>query len=193
MSGEIHFEAGVLTEYWLGTLPTPDEERVEEHLFDCDQCAGRLDDVIALARGISEIARGGALLTVVSESFLKHAQDDGLRIRQYAPPAGGSVACTVTAEDDLLVGRLAANLAGAKQIDLSLCAPTGEEQFRLRDIPFDASADSVLWQQSITFAKAAPTSTMVARLIQVEDAGEEKLLGEYTFNHTRTLPGPGAW
>jgi hypothetical protein len=33
----------------------------------------------------------------------------------------------VTAEDDLLVGRLAANLLRAKQVDLSLCAPTGEE------------------------------------------------------------------
>jgi len=132
-------------------------------------------------------------MTVVSESFLKQAADEGLRVRQYAPPAGGSVACTVTAEDDLLVGRLQANLGGARQVDLSLCAPTGEEQFRLRDIPVDVSASSVLWQQSITFAKAAPTSTMVARLIEVEEGGEEKLLGEYTFHHTRTLPGPGAW
>ncbi len=174
-------------------MPKPEEELIEEHLFACDECGARLDDVIALAQGVGQIARGGALMTVVSESFLRHAADDGLRVREYAPPAGGSVACTVTAADDLLVGRLSANLLGAKQLDLSLCAPTGEEQFRLRDIPFDASADSVLWQQSITFAKAAPTSTMVARLIQMEEAGEEKLLGEYTFNHTRTLPGPGAW
>ena len=193
MSGEIHFDASTLTEYWQGTLPKLEGELIEEHLFACDECCARFDEVIALAEGISQIARGGALLTVVSESFLKHAADEGLHIRQYSPPAGGSVACTVTADDDLLVGRLAVNLLGAKQVDLSLCAPTGEEQFRLRDIPFDASADSVLWQQSITFAKGAPTSTMVARLIQVDDAGEEKVLGEYTFNHTRTLPGPGAW
>ena len=193
MSGQIHFDASTLTEYWLGTLPKIEEELIEEHLFACDECCARFDEVITLAEGISQIARGGALLTVVSESFLKHAADEGLHIRQYSPPAGGSVACTVTADDDLLVGRLEVNLHGAKQVDLSLCAPTGEEQFRLRDIPFDASADSVLWQQSITFAKGAPTSTMVARLIQVEEAGEEKVLGEYTFIHTRTLPGPGAW
>jgi hypothetical protein len=30
---------------------------------------------------------------------------------------------------------------------------------------------------------------MIARLIAVDDAGGERLLGEYTFNHTRTLPG----
>ena len=193
MSGEIHFDAGTLMEYWLGSLPKREEELLEEHLFACDECCTRLDEVIALSEGVSQIARDGAVMMIVSQSFLNHAANEGLRISQYSPPVGGSVACTVTAEDDLLVGRLAANLLGSKQVDLSLCAPTGEEQFRLRDIPFDASADSVLWQQSITFAKAAPTSTMVARLIQVDEAGEEKLIGEYTFNHTRTLPGPGAW
>jgi hypothetical protein len=34
---------------------------------------------------------------------------------------------------------------------------------------------------------------MIARLLKVDKAGSEELLGEYTFNHTRSLPGPGAW
>jgi len=38
-----------------------------------------------------------------------------------------------------------------------------------------------------------PTSKMIARLVTFDEAGMERLLGEYTFNHTRTLPGPGAW
>ena len=57
---------------------------------------------------------------VVSDAFLRRAAQDRLHVRTYAPPPGGSVACTVTAE-------------------------------------------------------------------------AERLLGEYTFNHTRSLPGPGAW
>jgi hypothetical protein len=42
--------------------------------------------------------------------------------------------------------------------------------------------------------KAAPTFTMVVRLVAVDDAAGERLLGEYTFNHTRTLPvkAPGS-
>ena len=32
-----------------------------------------------------------------------------------------------------------------------------------------------------------------ARLIAFDEAGVERLLGEYTFNHTRSLPGPSAW
>jgi hypothetical protein len=110
---------------------------------------------------------------VVSESFLNHAESHGLHIRRYDAPEGGSVQCTVTAEDDLLVGGLAANLSAAKRLDLSLCDPTGKEQFRLVDIPFDTRSGNVLWQQSITFAKAAPTSTMVARLIDVRESGKE--------------------
>jgi len=32
---------------------------------------------------------------------------------------------------------------------------------------------------------------MIARLIAYDDSGRERMLGEYTFNHTRTIPGPG--
>jgi hypothetical protein len=193
MSCATRLDAAILAEYWLGTLGATEEESLEEHLFACEECGTRLDWVIALAEELRAVTRDGSLMTVVSETFLKRAEEEGLRVRQYAPPAGGSVQCTVTAQDDLLVGRLAAKLGTARKIDLSLCDPGGVEQFRLRDIPFEPAASSVLWQQSITFAKAAPTSTMVARLIGVDESGSESLLGEYTFCHTRTLPGPGAW
>lgn len=186
-------DTATLADYWLGFLEQDEEERIEEHVFDCEECSRRLAEVQAMAEGVRVLARAGSLLMVVSESFLNHAGGQGLHIRRYDPPEGGSVQCTVTAEDDLLVGGLAANLTAAKQLDLSLCDSTGNEQFRLVDIPFDAGSGSVLWQQSITFAKAAPTSTMVARLIDVRESGEETVLGEYTFNHTRTLPGPGSW
>jgi hypothetical protein len=33
---------------------------------------------------------------------------------------------------------------------------------------------------------------MIARLFTFDEAGGESLLGEYTFNHTRSLPGTGA-
>ena len=132
-------------------------------------------------------------MTVVSERFLEHAAAEGLHIRQYAPPAGGSVQCTVTEKDNLLVGRLTANLHEARRLDLSLCDLSGREQFRLNDIPFSREESAVLWQQSITLAKAAPSSSMVAKLLNVDESSEQSVLGEYTFHHTRTLPGPGAW
>jgi hypothetical protein len=130
---------------------------------------------------------------VVSDAFLKRAAGEGLRVREYAPPPGGGVECTVTAEDDILIGRLAANFSGSKRVDLCICDERGVEQLRLPDIPIHYGASSVLYQESITFAKAAPTNKMIARLVAFDESGGERLLGEYTFNHTRSLPGPGAW
>lgn len=186
-------DATVLADYWLAALPEAEEEAVEEHLFQCDECGATLREVISLADGLRDLARQASLQMVVSDAFLRRAADEGLRVRQYAPPAGGSVQCTVTAEDDILIGRLAADLKSARRVDLSICDERGAERLRMRDIPVNPSAGSVIVQESITFAKAAPTSTMIMRLLSVDEAGGEQLLGEYTFNHTRSLPGPGAW
>jgi len=186
-------DAAILADYWLGALPESEEQSVEEHLFACDECGARLREVIALAGAIHNLAREGSLLMVVSDAFIQRAAEQGLHVRQYAPPRGGSVECTVTAGDDLLIGRLTADLSGAKRVDLSVCNQRGREQVRLADIPFHSAAGSVVFQQSITYAKAAPSETMIARLVALDDAGGEHLLGEYTFHHTRTMPGPGAW
>jgi hypothetical protein len=186
-------DATVLADYWLAALPEAEEEAVEEHLFACDECGERLREVISLAGGLRSLAREGSLRMVVSDVFLRRAAEEGLRVRQYAPPRGGSVQCTVTAEDNILIGRLAADLKGSKRVDLSICDECGSEQLRLPDIPVNSEAGSVVYQESMTFAKAMPTSTMIARLLAVDEAGHEQLIGEYTFNHTRSLPGPGAW
>ena len=186
-------DSAVLADYWLAALARPEEEAAEEHLFTCDECGARLREVIALAEGVRKVAREGSLRMVVSDAFLKRAAEDGLRVRQYAPPAGGGVECTVTAEDDFLVGRLGANLTGAKRVDLCLCDERGVEQLRLADIPVRAGASDVFYQESITYAKAAPSNKMIARLVTFDEAGGERLLGEYTFNHTRSLPRPGVW
>jgi hypothetical protein len=186
-------DVAVLADYWLAALPRSEDDTVEEHLFACDECSSRLGEVVSLAEAIRNLARQGSLLMVVSDAFVKRVAEEGLRVREYAPPSGGSIACTVTAEDDFLIGRLTADLSGAKRIDLCFCDERGDERLRLVDIPFHTTAGSVAFQQSITYAKAAPSETLIARLVAFDDADGERLLGEYTFNHTRTLPGPGAW
>ncbi|HVB33221.1 MAG TPA: hypothetical protein VNJ52_02425 [Patescibacteria group bacterium] len=186
-------DAAALADYWAAALPAPEEEAVEEHLLGCDRCGARLREVIALAEGVRGLAREGSLRMVVSETFLKRAAQEGLRIREYAPPPGGSVECTVKAEDDFLIARLTANLTGAKRVDLRIYDERGAERQRLADIPLRAGASEIFYQESITFAKAAPTTQFIARLVAFDDAGGERLIGEYTFHHTRSLPGPGAW
>ena len=48
--------------------------------------------------------------------------------------------------------------------------------------PVGAAALASIW----TYA------TMIARLVTFDERGRERLLGEYMFHHTRSLPGPGA-
>lgn len=186
-------DTAVLADYWLGALSEAEEERVEEHLLACDSCGERLREVMALSEGIRKLAHEGSLRVIVSDAFLRRAVEEGLRVREYAPARGGSVQCTVTAEDDILIGRLAADLSGARRVDLAIFNEEGAEQLRLPDIPINPGAASVIYQESMTFAKAAPTMKMVVRLVDHDESGAERLLGEYTFNHTRSMPGPGAF
>jgi hypothetical protein len=191
MSCERPLDDSVLGDYWLAALPEPQEHEIEDHLFQCDDCGARMASLIALGAGLKALGREGSLHMVVSEEFLRCSAEAGLRIREYAPPPGGSVACTVTADDDLLIGRLHADLTGVERLDLCFYSENGAEMARLLDIPFDRGSDSVLFEQSITYAKGAPSETVVARLIAIDDTGQDRVLNEYTFKHTRSLPGPG--
>ncbi len=182
-------DATVLSDYWLAALSGPEEEAVEEHLLGCDECGARLREVIALAEGVRRLALAGNLRMVVSDAFLQRVAEDGLRIREYVPPPGGSVQCTVKAEDDLLVVRLAASLAGAARVDLCVCDERGVEQVRFPDIPFHSGAGRISYQESIAAQKGAPSCTYMARLVAFDELGSERVIGEYTFHHTRSLPG----
>jgi hypothetical protein len=186
-------ETAVLTDYWLGLLPAEDEELVDAHLLACDGCGDRLREAIALAESLRSLARSGSLVVVVSDQFVTRAAEAGQQVRQYAPPPGGSVQCTVAADDDLLVARLAADLGAAARVDLSWCDGQGVEFMRMTDIPVGTDAGTVLCQQSITMAKASPSNTLIARLVSVDEKAGERLLGEYAFHHTRTIPGPPGW
>ncbi len=176
-------DAAILADYWVSALSSSEEEAVEEHLLACDECGNKLREVIAIAEGVRRLALEGSLRMVVSEAFLKRAAADGARIRQYSVPAGGSVECTVKPADDMLIARLAADLTGGTRVDLSICDEQGVEQLRLPDIPVDSRSGSVAYQESITFAKTLPDTVIVARLVAHDDAGGERLLGEYCFNH----------
>lgn len=173
----------LLADYWLAALPEPEEHAVEEHLFTCDFCGARLRGLIALAEAVRALARSGSLRMVVSDHFLQRAAAEGLRVREYAPPPGGSVQCTVSAHDDILIARLAVDLSSAGPVDLHFLDESGAELYTIPDIPVNPAAGEVVYQESMTFAKAAPDNTSVLRL-----TSHGRILGEYTFHHTRSHP-----
>jgi hypothetical protein len=183
VSCQAPIDAAVLESYWLGELPAGDEAPLEEHLLGCDECSRRLQSVAKLAEGIRTLARGANLPLIVTRAFLDRMAQEGLRVREYAPPAGGSVQCTVTAQDDFLIGRLAADLAGVERLDLALCDPSGVERRRLRDIPFRPARTEVIFQYPIVEARQLAANTMVAKLLAIEASGE-RLVAQYAFHHT---------
>jgi len=186
----IEFET--LLAYWLGELPAAAEAAVEEHYFGCAHCARRLEGLAGLGGGIRAAVRDGAVALALTPGFLQHMKDQGLRIREYPVEPGGSVNCTITAEDDAVVSRLHAPLAGAKRVDAlhSLDLGGGRiERRRVEDLPFDQDAGEVLFTPSTKELRTLPAHTWRVQLLAVDESGE-RTLGEYAFAHTPDSPAP---
>ncbi len=186
-------DVAILADYWLAALPQLEENAVEEHLFSCDECGDRLREVIEFAEALRRLACEGSLRMIASSAFLQRATEAGLQVREYEQVPGGSVQCTITEKDDLLIAHFAADLSEASRVDLCFFTPDGTPLGRLEDVPFRSDSSEIVYQESSAFAKGAPDNVMIAKMVSIDPSGGERLLGEYTFNHTRTIPGPPAW
>jgi hypothetical protein len=177
-----------LVDYWLGELDEARELDVEQHVFACGDCCATLQRIADLAGGIRALVRQGAVGVVVSDAFVESLGASGLRLREYRVPRDGSVHCTVAPDDDLLITRLQAPLAGVERVDLVTLVAEGNAPQRLLDIPFSAAADEVVLVSRIDRIRALPASTSRMQLVAV-DQGRDRVIGEYRFVHT---PWPGA-
>lgn len=171
-----------LVEYWLGELAQGHEARIDEHLLGCGPCSARLAELVALAGGIREAFRSGRLQAVVSDALVRRLEAQGLRVREYRVPRNGAVNCTVAPEDDLVVSRLEAPLAGVGRLDLVVHAPGLPEEVR-QDIPFDSARGEVLMSANMPQLRAMPSHRLRLELVAV-DGERRRVIGEYTFNHT---------
>jgi len=98
---------------------------------------------------------------------------------------GERVACTISANDDAVVGHMQVALAGVKRVDALQSLDLGDghvQQWHLEDLPFDPSADEMLSLASGTALKKLPAHTFRVQLVAVDESGERSL-GEYTFVH----------
>jgi hypothetical protein len=170
-----------LLEYWLGELGAADEARLDEHLFACAACTERLQAIVALGAAIrAEFARGG-LSIVLPEPFLRRVQAAGLRLREYSLAPGGSVDCTITPDDDLVVAHLQAPLRGVRRLDV-LVDNSVAGKLRANDVPFDAEAGALVAVTSSVFLRTLRHAQQRVQLVAV-DGPDERVLADYTFNH----------
>jgi hypothetical protein len=177
-------EPAAIVDYWFADLPAAEEARLEEHLFECERCSARLRSLVALGEGVRRLAHKGAVQLFVSPSFLETAARGGLRTREYRLAPGERVACTVTPEDDLLVGRLVGEFQGVPRLDVVI-QTEGHPEHRIEDVPVGAGTQELIMVQAMPAMRALGRSRMRMRVVSPE-AGGDRLLGEYTFDHTPT-------
>jgi len=168
-----------LLEYWLGELDAEREHALEEHLFACAACSARLAALVDLGAAIRRELLAGRCAFVTSAPFIRRLKEAGFHVREYAPPAGGSVDCTVTPDDDFVVAYLEAPLGGVERLDLVIDDSTSGKQ-RANDVAFDAGG--VVAVTSTAYLRTLRHSQMRVRLVAVQGVNE-RVIGDYTFNH----------
>jgi hypothetical protein len=169
--------------YWLGELEGTHEAELEEHLFGCGTCSARLRQVMQLGEGIQRVTRAGGVHAVVTAKFIRRLQTTGVRVREYRLQPGGSVNCTVAPEDELVIAHLHAPLADVQRLDLVLDDVTSGARWRAEDVAFDPTAAEVVMAPNVTELRQLSVTTQRVRLLAVEP-GSERVIGEYTFNHS---------
>ena len=178
-------EPAELLAYWLSELDAEHEHRVDEHLFACGVCTGRLRAIVDMGAAVRRTFVDGWLNLVLPERFVRRIKDAGFRVREYHLPAGGSVSCTITQEDDFVVSYLRAPLDGVQRLDV-LIDDTTSGKHRANDVAFDPLAGGLVSMTSTAYVKSLQHSQQRVRLVAV-DGVEERVVADYTFNHYPSL------
>jgi hypothetical protein len=175
-------ELDTLLQYWLDELEPAQSDSIDEHLLACGACSARLAELVALGQGIRGVFRAGRLHAVVTPAFVERLAARGLRLREYRVTRNGSVDCTVASQDDVVLSRLEAPLAGVRRLDIVSTRVSDGGEERVEDVPFDAASGEVVLIPRLAALRQAPAYRHHVRLIAVED-GEDRPLGDYTFFH----------
>ena len=136
--------AQTIAAYWLGELDDGLEAEFEEHLFACEGCTVLLDALARLSEGIRRVTREGNVSAILPAPFVRRLRDVGLRVREYRLQAGGSVACTIAPEDDLVLAHLHAPLQDVERLDVVFHDVSANSRTRVEDVAFDPTAGEVV-------------------------------------------------
>jgi len=184
-SCQVPLDWNTLLACWLGELDPESEAHTEEHYLGCAECSRRLEWLTTVAQEMRTLTRQSGVNLILTDRFVHKLTEDGLHVREYRVPCNGSVNCTVTPEDDLVVAYLETPLTEVSRVDMIYLDSEGKPQHRQEDIPFNADNGDVVFSLRIDTLRALPTTTLRVRLCAVDNHGERPL-GDYTFNHSPT-------
>ena len=171
-----------VVDYWAGDLTRAEEDRIEEHVFSCADCAREVAAAEALARGIAAVAREGRLHTVVSDAILNRLAADGVRVRMYTLEGSGIVPCAVWADDEVVVARIRADFAEVDSVTIVTRQASGDEISRLSDVAVRPGQREILNAFSAARLRELPP-TRVQVTVSAQTGSGERTIAEYTLEH----------
>lgn len=178
-----------LVDYWAGEGTADQTARIEAHVFECGECAARLEHLASLGAGLAELVRQGRVSGIVSRTLVNRMQRDGVRVRLYAVSPGETMPCAVFPSDDLVVAALRADFSGVPGAMLSVRGPDNSTMSELDDIPVSSSEGNVLWALPGAVAQQFPS--MRLQLTLTSTGTERAVLGEYVLEHLAADPPAG--
>jgi hypothetical protein len=175
-----------LLDYLLGELAPERCEALDDHVFGCAACAGRLAVLELLREAVADAARHGAVAANVNAAFVERALRDGLVLSEYRIAAGGAVPCRAGPED-LWVVRLAGELGGVGELRLEAELHDLEHEVVTslpgREVVADREAGEVILVFPGDRVRAYPRSRWTLRL-RGETAGGPVEIGLFYMDHT---------
>lgn len=177
-----HIDFDRLVEYWLDETDDADTQGIDLHLLACDACGAKLDEFIALAEGVRRAFAAGLVHSFMTAAFVDRLQERGVQVREYRVPRNGSVNCSTSPQDEVVVGRMAAPLQGVSRVDAAVRVSLGGEEAWVHDVPFDAARGEILFAPKLVELRALPAHDVHIRLLARDEQGEREL-GRYTFHH----------
>jgi hypothetical protein len=174
---------GELADYWTADVSSPDAERIETHVFECADCARRLEEADVLRRGIATAVRSGAFQAFVTDDVLNQLARDGVRVRSYTLDPGAVVPCAAWADDEVVVARLRADFTGVHSVTALMWLETGEELERALDMPVREGAREMILALSAASVRAMPSTPIRLTLVGTPAPEAGDVIAEYVFDH----------
>lgn len=178
-----HIDPDRLLAYWLDESDAAETEAIDMHLLGCDTCGAALDELMALSHGVKRAFAGGLVQTFVTGAFVDRLREQGLRVREYRVPVDGSVNCSVSANDDVLIGRMSASLDGVRRVDAGLRLSSDADETWVIDVPFDPATGEVVIAPALAQVRRLPSHDLEIRLRAVAANGSTDI-GRYLFHHS---------
>ncbi len=157
-----------LVDYWAGDLPTPDAERIEEHVFSCASCAEASERVSEIAMAIR-----GAIPAVISAAEVEGLRRAGLALEEGEFRPGVRQEAVFRPGVDLLIHHLGGlDLAGAERVHVTVRVEDGPVLHEEPFAPFARDKGEVLIACQRHFASMPPNVAFEVRVHEPTGARE---------------------